>query len=87
MVLRLQVSKLIMGLRINNMTHGDKIKFIIGLILINIISALFVGFLYNNYVSKKRCSDFRSQDEAQEAYVNGALQLDGDNDSWACENL
>ncbi len=58
-----------------------------------IICASVVGFLgYGAYKVKAnkrlKCSDFKTQIEAQDAYNKGATYLDGwDHDKQACESL
>jgi len=63
-----------------------------------VIVMLFVlfamgGYIYGKYettkaLKKLHCSDFQTQDEAQDAYEHGAKYLDGhDKDGKACEHL
>jgi len=67
-----------------------RLAFIIILVLVFIvmgfsISAILTDFSFTH--RKMNCSDFRRQEDAQDAYNEGAKQLDGNNNGIACENL
>ncbi len=69
------------------MKTNAEVKFIIGLIIVGLFSALCLGILYNRLVKRVSCSDFINFNEAQKFFKNGATWLDRNKNGIACENL
>jgi len=67
----------------------DPRTWIIWLLLIVIFVGGLVacGLYLWGEIMRSTCSDFTSQDAAQEAFNWGNKNLDGDNDGFACEKL
>lgn len=67
------------------MSTNAKMKFILELLIVSLLSSLILGMLYNK--KYEVCAGFQTQVDAMKAYQNGATQLDRDNDGHPCENL
>lgn len=66
-----------------------KIKILYSLLALLSIWLIGAGAVkvYSKHYTKLHCSDFINQQDAQKAYHNGALYLDGDKDGIVCESL
>lgn len=63
------------------------ILFIFLVIIVSIYALSMIYDYWHQYRRPFRCSDFRTQEEAQMAFMGGAHNLDKENDKIACENL
>lgn len=57
------------------------------LLIITAICSVILIILLVFFKTINHCRDFSRQSQAQAAYNAGQLQLDGDHDGVACENL